>query len=192
MCQTNLYHRRKTDPVTAGEDTVHRRRIKTKAKICKGLRFCVGNKIYSIPYRASYFVPGRFWRIWWIHPFLQIILLQFILFFNSDRPSFYAEIQIIFGTVYTMISVRLHIWRTLLWLLLGLGHIFISFVNGGNMFYLFYPEKEREKLGSMKKASLALISSLSADFPFKFSSLWYEFNYVAVGERKITEQKVEE
>ena len=25
---------------------------------------------------------GRIWRIWWIHPFLEIILVQFILFFK--------------------------------------------------------------------------------------------------------------
>ena len=29
----------------------------------------------------------RFWRIWWIHPFLHIILVQFILFFKSYFSS---------------------------------------------------------------------------------------------------------
>ena len=39
----------------------------------KGRRCCLGDRIYKISCRASYFAPGRFWRIWWIHPFLQII-----------------------------------------------------------------------------------------------------------------------
>ena len=49
-----------------------------------GRRCCLGDRIYSIPCRSSCFPPGRFWRIWWIHPFFQTILVQFIQFFNSS------------------------------------------------------------------------------------------------------------
>ena len=47
----------------------------------KDRRFCLEDKINSIPCRASCFPPGRFWGIGWYHPFLQIILV----FFNSSH-----------------------------------------------------------------------------------------------------------
>ena len=53
----------------------------------KGLRCCLGNRIYSIICHASYFALGRFRRIGGIHPFLQIILEQFILFFKSSYST---------------------------------------------------------------------------------------------------------
>ena len=46
---------------------------------------CLGDRIYSFPCRASYFALGRIWRKdGWIHPFLLIILVQFIIFFKSS------------------------------------------------------------------------------------------------------------
>ena len=53
----------------------------------KGRRCCLGDRIASIPCRVSYCALGRFWRIGWIHPFLQIILLHFILFFQCETAS---------------------------------------------------------------------------------------------------------
>ena len=45
----------------------------------KGRRCCLGDIIYSILFRASYFPPGWF-EEWWIPPFLHFILVQ-----NSKR-----------------------------------------------------------------------------------------------------------
>ena len=42
------------------------------------------DRIYSISCCASYFALGRFWRIEWIYPFLQIILMLIILVFKSS------------------------------------------------------------------------------------------------------------
>ena len=71
---------------------VHRRRIKREEMQRSSLLFG-GAKIYSIPYRASYFALGQFWRIRWIYPFLQIILVQFILFFTSTYSSAKQQAQ---------------------------------------------------------------------------------------------------
>ena len=43
-----------------------------------------GDRIYALPCRTSYFAPERFWRRGWGRPFLQIILVQFIIFFKSS------------------------------------------------------------------------------------------------------------
>ena len=53
----------------------HRRRInkEEKAKVVTAVQ---GNIIYSIPSNASCFVQRLYRRIGWIHPFLQIILVQ--------------------------------------------------------------------------------------------------------------------
>ena len=55
--------------------------IKRQGKV---RRCWLGDRIYSILCRASYFALGWIWRKGLIHPFLQIILEQFILFFNSS------------------------------------------------------------------------------------------------------------
>ena len=67
--------------------------LKTEGKV-KGRRCCLGDRIDSIPCRASYFLPGcvqegmnssySSYRPGAIHPILHIVLAQFILFLN--RP----------------------------------------------------------------------------------------------------------
>ena len=52
---------------------IHRRRINICRRKGKGRCWCLGDRIYSI--LASIYGTG------WIHPFRQIILMQFILFF---------------------------------------------------------------------------------------------------------------
>ena len=64
---------------------VHRRRIKTEEN-AKGRRCCLGDRIGSIPCRASHFAPGQFeeknelhqddMKIRMINPYLQIIPVQ--------------------------------------------------------------------------------------------------------------------
>ena len=55
---------------------------------------CLGDRIYSFPCRASYFALGRIWRKdGWIHPFLLIILVQFIIFFKSSYCKIRCQTQ---------------------------------------------------------------------------------------------------
>ena len=63
-------------------ESEHRRRIIQKKRQRSSLLFEAQN--VSIPCRASYFALGRFRRIGFIHPFLQIILVQFISSQNSS------------------------------------------------------------------------------------------------------------
>ena len=75
----------------------HRRRNRQKKRQRSSLLFGGRNSFTSMPhYRFSARMIGR---IWWIHPFLQIILVQLILFFNSSERKIYSGTRNLINSV---------------------------------------------------------------------------------------------